>query len=245
VTSLFIFGIVKSADSTFDSVARPALDMYKERDTRLLVRTGVTSIAAAYNSILDECALRFPAAEAVVLMHQDVEIVGEDFFAQIRARFADPSIGLVGLVGARGVRSVVYWRARLCGRVRENERMLDHGNVTSEVDAIDGMLLALSPACAATLRFDETTFEAFHGYDIDFSFAVTAANMRVVVEPLPVVHHTKGGYGDVGAYLRASHAWRRKWLTNAPLRTRAASWNDELQVVRVSARARLPRRHPR
>ena len=39
-----------------------------------------------------------------MLVHQDTEIVDADFCAKVRGALADPDVGLVGCVGAIGVR---------------------------------------------------------------------------------------------------------------------------------------------
>lgn len=228
---MFVVGVVKSPSSTFEHVAKPALDRFQELDTQILTVQGAGSIAKAYNDILDRCNENFPDAEGLVLLHQDVEITDAEFFPRLRADLRDPSVGLVGILGATGVRSLVYWRADVRGFVRERHRTLDFGRGRHEVDAVDGMLLALAPQVFKRLRFDDDLCRGFHGYDIDFSFTVRAAGLRVLVDDLPVIHHTKGGYGDRQAYLRSCRAWRRKWMSTAPLTTRILSWHDELQVA--------------
>ena len=66
------------------------------------------------------------------------------------------------------------------------------------------------------LRFDEQTCTGFHGYDADICFQARAAGKRVVVDEIAVVHHTKGGYGDMAAYAACNAAFRAKWgLTEA------------------------------
>ena len=239
---MFVFGVVKSESQTYDLIAKPALDLVLEPDSEILIRERATSLAAAYNSILDECRDSFADAEAVVLMHQDVEITGGDFFPLIRSHLSDPFIGLIGVLGAQKVRSLVYWRAEVQGYVEEAERTygaLDRRRGPIDVDAVDGMLLVLTPPAFTTLRFDEAVCPGFHGYDIDFSFAVRAAGLRVIVDSLPIVHHTKGGYGDRRAYIKASRSWRRKWLSDAPLQIKLASWNDELQVLSLRGRSAI------
>jgi GT2 family glycosyltransferase len=80
-----------------------------------------------------------------------------------------------------------------------------------DVDAVDGLLLVLSPWAVRNLRFDEDRFTGFHGYDADICFQARAAGKRVVVDEIAVVHHTKGGYGDLDAYRRCDQAFRAKW----------------------------------
>ena len=52
---------------------------------------------------------RSPDLEALVLVHQDTEIVDADFCDRVRAALADDTVGVVGCVGAVGVRSIAWW----------------------------------------------------------------------------------------------------------------------------------------
>ena len=47
--------------------------------------------------------------EALVLLHQDAEIVDPDFCAKVRQALADPEVAIVGCAGAIGVRSIAWW----------------------------------------------------------------------------------------------------------------------------------------
>ena len=61
----------------------------------------VGSIARSYNALLDQAAER-DDLEALVLLHQDAEIVDADLCAKVRAALRDPDVAVVGL--RRGAR---------------------------------------------------------------------------------------------------------------------------------------------
>ena len=44
-----------------------------------------------------------------MLVHQDAEIVGEDFCPTVRRALSDPDVGVVGCVGAIDVRTIAWW----------------------------------------------------------------------------------------------------------------------------------------
>ncbi len=228
---MFVFGIVRSSTVNYRKFAEPGLERVSDPLSAVIVKDGASSIAVAYNEILEEAGRLYPDAEAVVLLHQDLEIRDEAFSEKVRAKLGDPSIGLIGVIGAQDIRSIVYWRATVRGYVNEESRTLDFGRGFHEVDAIDGMLMIIAPSVARSARFDQALALGFHGYDIDFSSQVRARGLRVVVDAIDVIHHTAGGYGDRRAYLTASRAWRRKWLNDAPLSVLATSWLDEFYVA--------------
>jgi methionine biosynthesis protein MetW len=107
----------------------------------------------------------------------------------------------------------------------ETRGQIDFGGHPDDVDAVDGLLLVLSPWAVRNLRFDADAFDAFHGYDVDFCFQARAAGRRVVVDDIGVFHHTKGGYGDEDAFRRADAAFRAKWL-DSPRRAAAGVRED-------------------
>ena len=175
------------------------------------VEVETSSIFEGYNEVLDAFRAE-PALEALVLMHDDVEIVDPRFCDKVRRRVSEPEVGVVGVAGAQGVTSLAWWEGHCRGRVRETRGLVDFGGGVHDVDVLDGLMLVLSPWAAATLRFDEERFTGFHGYDADICLQARAAGRRVVVDELAVVHHTKGGYGDQADFERSSRAFEQKWL---------------------------------
>jgi hypothetical protein len=236
---MFVFATVKSDQSKYDAYAGLGLARVLEPDSVVYEKVGVSSIADAYNEILDTVSNKHPDCEAVVLLHQDLELRDDGFCERIRKRLSDSTIGVIGAIGAVGVRSIAYWRADMRGRVREEQRLIDHGGGFHRVDAVDGMLLILSPHAARELRFDRAVAPHFHGYDIDLCFAARAAGYTVMVDDIDLIHHTKGDYGDRRAYLRASRAWRRKWMPGQPLSTQVQSLLDEFAVASRRDQLRL------
>lgn len=152
-----------------------------------------------------------PDLEALVLLHDDVELLASDFCARVRRALAAPGVAVVGAVGARDVRSLAWWDGELAGAVTETRGRVDHGFDRPEVEALDGLLLVLSPPAVRSLRFDAASYTGFHGYDVDLCFAARAAGGSVRVADLPVHHHTKGGLGDADGWWAADAVFRRKW----------------------------------
>lgn len=201
-----------------------------EPDSLIAEATTDGSIFAAYNEVLDALAGRADL-EALVLLHEDTEIVDSQFCAKLRRRLTEPDVAVIGVVGARGVEGLAWWEGReQFGHVVETRGVVDFGGGTHDVEFVDGLLMVLSPWAVRTLRFDAERFDGFHGYDADICFGARAHGRRVVVDELAVVHHTKGGYGDLDAYRRADASFRSKWRPGArqaptprePGRTRAS-----------------------
>jgi len=184
-------------------------------DAVVLERRGFRSIFSADNSIMD-VASGMVDPEALVLLHDDVA-VGACFERDLRAALATGA-DVVGAVGAVRPRSIAWWKEESrAGRVGM-ERVLDYGGGRHSVDTVDGLLMVLTADVVTSTRFDQQTFSAFHGYDIDFCCTARSQGLEVVVAPLDLVHNTKANRRDINAWRRAELRWRRKWGHVSPCR---------------------------
>ena len=204
---MFAYGLCIGNRERYEALAAPRL---RDLGGVIVEADDQRSICAAYNAILDAVADE-PDIEALVLLHEDVTIESAAFIAAIRAELADPDVAIVGPIGALRPSSLRWWQGEGRGRVRDSTGLVDFGGGSHDVDVLDGHCLVLSPWAIRHLRFDEASFDGFHGYDCDICLQARAAGKRVRVCDLPIVHHTHGGYGDGRAYARASSAFAAKW----------------------------------
>ena len=190
--------------------AAPGLARAMEADSAFAELTSSRSIHEAYN----EALAHFSAAdglEALVLLHEDTELLDGDFCGRVRTALGDPSVAIVGAVGASGVRSLRWWEGAIAGRAAEPRGVVAGAGAPRDVDTVDGLLMVLSPWAVANLRCDTARFSGYHAYDADLCFQARAAGRRVTVADLNVFHHTKGGYGDDASFAAADAAFRAKW----------------------------------
>jgi len=194
--------------------AAPGLQRVMEPDSAFAELTTGRSIHEAYNEALDHFAA-VDGLEALVLLHEDTELLDADFCARVRAVLSDPSVAIAGAIGASGVTSLRWWEGGIAGRAAETRGVVAGAPAPCDVDSVDGLLMVLSPWAVASLRCDTERFTGFHAYDADLCFAARAAGRRVVVADINVFHHTKGGYGDEAAFAAADAAFRRKYALAA------------------------------
>lgn len=143
-------------------------------------------------------------AECLVLMHDDLEFRDPQLAAKLRAAFADPTVAIVGLIGARHVTSLRWWQGDRAGRVEDTGYGVHDfgfrtvaaytGVATADVDTVDGMMIALSPWALENLTLEGLGYAGFHGYDADLCFQARDAGKRVIVADIAAFHHSKGGF---------------------------------------------------
>src|SRR4051812_34842581 len=204
---MLAYGVCIGSRERYEALAAPHL---RDLGGVVLEADDQRSICSAYNAILDAVADE-PDIEGLVLLHEDVTIESAAFIAALRTELADPDVAVIGAIGALRPASLRWWQGEGRGRVRDSTGLVDFGGGRHDVDVLDGLCLVLSPWAIQQLRFDESAFDGFHGYDSDICLQARAAGRRVRVTDLPITHHTHGGYGDAAAYARASAAFAAKW----------------------------------
>ncbi len=229
---MIVFGVAVTQPEAYQRWAAAGIEHVRESDSAVYPNSSAGSIFRAYNLLLDQAAAH-EDLEALVLVHQDVEIVDSDFCAKLRAALAEPEVAVVGSVGAIDARSMAWWEGSVTW-ASFTHRYYEYGGGelpafamhpeptaapafarTGEVDTLDGLLLALSPWAARNLRFDEA-LGRFHGYDFDLCLQARAAGRKVVTADLKIVHHHSLDLMPdpeewVEAYVRLIDKWEQRF----------------------------------
>jgi hypothetical protein len=223
---MIAFGCAITAPEVYERHAGPGIDAAAEPDSAIFAFRATSSIFRSYNLILDRAAAR-DDLEALVLVHQDTELVDPELCAKVRAALEDPDVGVVGCIGATGVRSIAWWEGSVTW-ASFIHRYPEHGGGdlpgfswptgerpafarTGEVDVVDGFLLVLAPWVVRNLRFDES-LGSLHGYDVDLCLQARAAGRKVVTADLRAIHnHSLELVSDTEGWVEAHMRMAEKW----------------------------------
>jgi hypothetical protein len=245
-----------TAPDVYERCAARGFALASEPDSVTLSQPAAGSIYASYNAILERAAA-VEGLDAIVLVHQDAEIVDPAFCAKLRDALADPEVGLVGGVGAVGVRSIAWWEGSTTwGSFSHRYEELGGGEFpafswrneglppyarTGAVEMIDGFVMAMAPWTVANIRFDESLGLPLHGYDFDFCLQVRAAKRKVVTADFKVVHHhSLQLVSDPETYIEAHMALAEKWSGRMPgVGVAGGDWKERAR--RAEAEASLAR----
>jgi Glycosyltransferase like family len=250
---VIVFACSITDPSVYRECADPGIRVAAEPDSEVMANAAAGSLFRSYNLILDRVAER-DDLEALVLVHQDAEIADPGFCAKLRHALADPQVGVVGCVGAIGVRSIAWWEgsvtwASFVHRYGElgggelpsfswNGDDLPAYARTGEVDTVDGFVLGLSPWVVRNVRFDESLGE-LHGYDFDFCLQVRAAGRKVVTADFKVIHHhSLELIGDPEKWIQAHMRVAAKWDGRMPeFGAQAGGWKERARRAEAEAAA--------
>jgi hypothetical protein len=252
---MIVFASSITDSELFRTCAEPGIRLAAEPDSEVIANAAAGSIFRSYNLIMDSVAER-EDLEALVLLHQDSELASPDFCATLRQALSDPDVGVVGCVGAVGVRSIAWWEGSVTwASFTHRYRELGGGELpalswetdklpayaqTGEVDTVDGFVLALSPWVVRNVRFDES-LGLLHGYDFDFCLQVREAGRKVVTADFKVVHHhslelVSNPETWLAAHMRVAEKWEGRMPSST---TNGGDWHQRAR--RAEAEASLAR----
>jgi hypothetical protein len=259
---MIVFATSITDPALYRAYAEPGIRRAAEADSEILPQAAAGSIFRSYNLILDTVAER-DDLDALVLLHQDAELLDDDFCAKLRRALSDPDVGVVGCVGAVGVRSIAWWEGSVTW-ASFTHRYQEHGGGElpafsfaraglpahariGEVDTVDGFVLGLSPWTVRNVRFDESLGQ-LHGYDFDFCQQVRSAGRKVVTADFRVVHHhsldlVSNPETWLAAHMRLADKWEGRIPHAVPIeqdwRERARRAEAEASLARTQAIASM------
>jgi hypothetical protein len=250
---MIVFASSITDPDVYRKAAEPGIRLAAEPGSEVMANAAAGSIFRSYNLLMDSVAER-DDLEALVLLHQDAEIADPDFCRKLRAALSEPDVGVVGCVGAIGVRSIAWWEgsvtwASFVHRYGElgggelpafswnGEEMPAYAR-TGDVDTVDGFVLALSPWTVRNLRFDESLGQ-LHGYDFDFCLQARSAGRRVVTADFKVVHHhSLDLISDPETWIQAHMRIAEKWDGRMPhVGEAGGTWKERARRAEAEAAA--------
>jgi hypothetical protein len=248
---MIAFGCSITKPDVYDRCAGPGFRLAAEPDGEVLAFGATGSIFRSYNLLLEK-ARELDDLEALVLVHQDAEIVDPDFCRKLRSALEDPDVALVGCAGGTGQRSIAWWEGSVTW-ASFSHRYEEYGggeipamtyptgvnpsySRTGEVDAIDGAVIGMSPWAVRELSFDESLGGLLHGYDFDLCCQARAKGRKVVTADLRIVHHhTIELIDDVQSWLAAYIKLARKWDDGSS--ENGAGWEERAHQAEAQAAA--------
>ena len=251
---MIVFGCPITDGRAYTRYAERGIKLAKEPDSIVFAYHSASSIFRTYNLYLD-LAKKLDDVEALVLVHQDAEVIDPDFCAKVRRALQDPEVALVGCGGALGVRSIAWWEGSATwasfshrfhemggGEIPGFTWDVDNApawGVTGEVDTIDGFVIAMSPWAINNVRFDETLGK-LHGYDLDICLQTRTAGKKVVTTDFKAIHHhsldlIKDEEAWIAAQMRIAEKWEGHLTDDvgADWKRRARRAEAEVEVMRI------------
>jgi glycosyltransferase involved in cell wall biosynthesis len=165
----------------------------------IIVIHDARSLAEGYNR-----GLKQSSGKIVIFSHDDILILDPAFGQKVQAYLQDfDLLGFVGasrLISARWFDAGPEWMHGVMAHTHDKHLNLSvFGTspwpVIGGIQAIDGLCMMARRQAALETGFDERTFDGFHLYDLDFSYAAWRAGKKLgVCCDIPVIHASAGSY---------------------------------------------------
>ncbi len=175
--------------------------------------TNAASLCEGYNR-----GVRLSRGDYLVFCHDDVEILAPDFAARLKANLQDFDIvGVAGTTLLCGDTWVDAGWPYIHGAVALPPDALGcevivydtRRRATPGIQALDGLFIAARREVLEKIHFDETLFDGFHFYDLDFTYRAYLEGYRLAVcNDLLVAHHSRGSFD--AAWNNYAGVFRRK-----------------------------------
>jgi GT2 family glycosyltransferase len=171
-------------------------------DTHEIIRiSDARSLAEGYNR-----GIKASRGQTLILSHDDIEILSPDFSQVLASRLS--SYDLIGVAGTTLLNQPTWIAAGLphiFGQVahpRPDGYCIDMYSaacrVVGNIQAMDGLFLAMRRGLAEKIAFDEVNFDGFHLYDIDFTYRAFLAGFRLAVcSDILLFHASAGSFDNV------------------------------------------------
>ena len=174
--------------------------LFASRDLEIVGIHDARSLAEGYNRGIAQAR-----GDVVILSHDDIDILTVDFAERVDSHLAHfDLIGIAGttrlVAGKWAAAGDPYVYTLISSPFPEGGgygTMLVGGGtlVVPDVQALDGVFLAMRRDVAVTTPFDEALFDGFHLYDLDFSFrAYRAGRALAVRRDIVLIHQSTARY---------------------------------------------------
>jgi hypothetical protein len=172
------------------------------------------SLAEGYNRGVAKCK-----GDMLVFSHDDIEILSPEFPKRLKSHLG--RFELIGVAGTSRLSNARWMSAgpplifgQVCHFQPDGRIGVDmYGApkpVIGGIQALDGVFLAARRSLLDKVSFDAVTFDKFHLYDLDFSFAAYRAGFQLAVAAdINILHHSAGSFDHV--WMEYAKRFEAKW----------------------------------
>ncbi len=188
------------------------LELPQGMDMDVIAITDARSMTEGYNRAMNSSDAKYK-----VYMHQDVLVIRKDFIGELLKIFANPDVGMIGMVGAPLMpEGGIMWNGPRVGSLyshnffKTKKVVFDAMNngFCQSVEAIDGFLMATQ----YDVPWREDIFKGWDFYDVSQSFEFRKAGYSVVVphqDPPWCLHDD--GWLNLSSYFDNKRVFQREY----------------------------------
>lgn len=221
MTTTFTVVCVYNSEDVLEKYLRPGL----QRQTAPYELRLVDNRSRQFSNAAD--ALNFGARDVasdyLVFIHQDVELLGSDFFQRASAHLERlPELGIAGIVGASGSGSHTTLHGRCLQGGGPADGFSPGFDAALPTQTVDELLMIVPRRWFEQLAFDSRACPGWDLYGTEYALSCARQQRHVVVLPLPVRHASWGKLRR--PYFETLASVQHKHADVAVLHTTCGTW---------------------
>ncbi|MDR0799637.1 MAG: glycosyltransferase family protein [Dysgonamonadaceae bacterium] len=151
-------------------------------------------------------------------VHEDVEFKTLHWGCVLKQFASNPNVGVIGMAGSPAVTGYIWWDQAFsyCKNTKpDNDKILFGADaVFSKSLLLDGLFLFARKEVWSQYPFDETVFQGFHLYDMDFSLSSGLKYQNYSCHSIDYIHFSEGNANQ--SYYENLQKFNRKWVSLIP-----------------------------
>jgi len=188
----------------------------------------VYSIFSAYNE-----GVKRSKYEVLCFMHDDIIFKTNDWGKSVMNRFNAPNLGAIGVAGSPyyAILPGAWWSGGYISQSIYGEQELAYQTKKDNalpVVVLDGLWFCVRKSLFSMIRFDDTTFNGFHFYDIDISLQIQQKGYKILSVYDILIQHSSGKLDTT--WLTNALLLQNKWKINLPIFTEKLPYFKEVTI---------------
>ena len=186
------------------------------------------SIFSAYNE-----GVKRSCFEIVCFMHDDICFKSNNWGQSVVNRFSASKLGAIGVAGSPyyAILPGAWWSGGyICQSVFGEQELAYLPKIDNAlpVVVIDGIWFCVRKSLFSMIRFDDTTFDGFHYYDIDISLQIHQLGYDILNVYDIAIEHSSGKLDKI--WLKNAILLQNKWQKSLPFSITKISYFKEVTI---------------
>jgi GT2 family glycosyltransferase len=186
------------------------------------------SIFSAYNE-----GVKRSKYEILCFMHDDISFKSNNWGQSVLNRFSASKLGAIGVAGSPyyAILPGAWWSGGYISQSIYGEKELAYQTKidnTLPVVVLDGLWFCVRKSLFSMIRFDDTTFNGFHYYDIDISLQIQQKGYTLLSVYDILIQHSSGKLDTT--WLSNALLMQKKWGNKLPIFTEKLPYFKEVII---------------
>jgi GT2 family glycosyltransferase len=186
------------------------------------------SIFSAYNE-----GVKRSKYEVLCFMHDDIILKTNDWGIKVMNRFNSPKLGAIGVAGSPyyAILPGAWWSGGyICQSVYGEQELAYQSKEDNALPVVvlDGLWFCVRKSLFSTIRFDDSTFNGFHYYDMDISLQIQQKGYKLLSVYDISIQHSSGKLDTI--WLKNALLLQKKWENNLPIFSEKLPYFKEVTI---------------